>query len=814
MRKYYLFTALLFICHYQLSAQNPIQERLNIQRKVLTTLKGSERVDTLNAMAQECLKYCPGWVLSTIARADSAYPYAMQANLEAKQFGYVKGIAYSYARLAAGELFKSNEYQYLGKPQVQSVLDKWEEYAKKAIPFAEKLGDNNLLGQQYGALGELNFRRKDFNAGADNYKKAITYYKLAGNEIAEAESCTQLCWEYSGKGEFDKGFEYCERSNKLSQSIAQKNTDINNADYYNWVVQQSFVSLAEMYNQAGDYEMALSLFNKGTAYHKTGSSMTTDMSINKGKTFLMLGNFDSSLQYLKTFESRRTLWTGGENNMEAKILLSQAYLLSKNNSKALKIITECIDTLRKQQVNKLGNNYQLGKALTVASGILLHQKNYKLALQYANEGFELMKKNVSRVEMMNSYNLLSNIYHSLQKNDSAYTFLSKYILLKDSIQNKQFLFQLNKYKKQAEEEKISGQIKLLQKDNLIKQQQLQQQILLQQKIDAQLSLLNKNTKIKNQQLLIKDQELQIKDQTLKEQTLQKERQRSQLTLLDKGNKLKDQQLKQQSFVRNALIGGLLLFLLLGIFVFRSLSLKQKNERLQNEKKQAELQQLSTDLEMQALRAQMNPHFIFNCLSSINKFILKNESRVASDYLTRFSRLIRRVLTNSQLSMIPLSDEIEMLKLYLDMERLRFDNAFDYNIVYANTIEPETIYIPPMLLQPFCENAIWHGLMHKEAHGKLQIKMRTENNELLCTITDNGIGREKAAALKSKSGERQKSFGLKITTERLALFNNDKFSRSYYLTEDILDEQGDIAGTKVNLVIKYKEAAEQPVNTIA
>jgi hypothetical protein len=374
--------------------------------------------------------------------------------------------------------------------------------------------------------------------------------------------------------------------------------------------------------------------------------------------------------------------------------------------------------------------------------------------------------------------------------------------LKDSILSKQFYWRLNTLKKQSEEDKRTSQINLLEKDNLLKQQQLQQQLLLKGQNDAQFILLDKDNEIKEQQL-------QIKDQELKQQLLLKDRNHSQLTLLDKENKLKDQRLKQQATIRNALLAGLLLLLTLAIFIFRSLSFKRKNERLQNEKRQAELQQKASELEMQALRAQMNPHFIFNCLSSINKFILKNDTDAASDYLTRFSRLIRQSLTNSQLSLIPLSDEIEMLRLYLDMERLRFSESFNYNIIYENTIEPETIYVPPMLLQPFCENAIWHGLMHKEGQGKLEIMMRIQDDQLQCIITDNGIGREKAAELKSKTGAKQKSFGLKITTERLALFNNEKTVHSFYKTEDVLDPNGNIGGTKVILNIKLKSNVQQP-----
>jgi len=153
--------------------------------------------------------------------------------------------------------------------------------------------------------------------------------------------------------------------------------------------------------------------------------------------------------------------------------------------------------------------------------------------------------------------------------------------------------------------------------------------------------------------------------------------------------------------------------LLGVFVIRSFYLKRKKQQAESERKQ-------TELEMQALRAQMNPHFIFNCLSSINRFILINEGKTASNYLVRFSRLIRMVLINSQKPLVTLEDELQMLTIYLDMERLRFKDSFDYGITFLNTMETGNIFIPPLLLQPFCENAIWHGLMHKKEGGLVNI----------------------------------------------------------------------------------------------
>jgi LytS/YehU family sensor histidine kinase len=146
----------------------------------------------------------------------------------------------------------------------------------------------------------------------------------------------------------------------------------------------------------------------------------------------------------------------------------------------------------------------------------------------------------------------------------------------------------------------------------------------------------------------------------------------------------------------------------------------------------------------------------------------------------------------------------MLKLYLDMERLRFKDSFDYNISFTNSIDIDNVFVPPLLLQPFVENAIWHGLMHKEGQGKLDIALSIENKILTCIIADNGIGRSEAAMLKSKSAENQKSLGLHITTERLALLNKDFDEQTCFNFEDITDDEGNSAGTRVILKMHYRD----------
>jgi tetratricopeptide (TPR) repeat protein len=284
----------------------------------------------------------------------------------------------------------------------------------------------------------------------------------------------------------------------------------------------------------------------------------------------------------------------------------------------------------------------------------------------------------------------------------------------------------------------------------------------------------------------------------------------QVTLLEKDNNIKEAKLKNASLLKWVLIIGILVLAMTSVIIYTSLALKRKNEKLKSEHEQALLKQSATELEMQALRAQMNPHFIFNCLSSINRFILKNETEAASDYLTKFSRLIRMVLTNSNKKFITLEDELDMLKLYLDMERLRFKESFNYSITFTNSIDASNVFVPPLLLQPFVENAIWHGLMHKQGQGHLEIVLSVEDKTLTCMITDNGIGRSKSAMLKNTSGEKQKSMGLYITRERLALLNKDIDEQTYFNFEDITDNEGNSSGTRVILKMRYKDLMEVTV----
>ena len=208
----------------------------------------------------------------------------------------------------------------------------------------------------------------------------------------------------------------------------------------------------------------------------------------------------------------------------------------------------------------------------------------------------------------------------------------------------------------------------------------------------------------------------------------------------------------------------------------------------------------SQLEMKALRAQMNPHFIFNCLNSINRFIVVNDNDAASEYLTKFARLIRQVLDNSRGEKVLLLTEIETLKLYIEMEALRFADRFDYHVGVDEGLDPSSFVIQPMLIQPYVENAIWHGLMHRKSKGKLDIRFSVKGLVLLVTIEDNGVGRARAKSIKEKQMIQRQSHGMKVTAERMTILSKKLNVPVEAEVNDLYDSAGLAVGTRVELTL--------------
>ena len=846
MKKYlFLISFLLFFYASSFAQFSKEQEtflyaKIDSLKKAAPKLNGRAKVDCLNTIVDQYQIMDE----DNQMQIDSAGPYAMQSLDEAKRIGYKRGLGYAYLKMSYLRLLRAVNYKRKNpEPEpgsfklIQEQLDQamqiagdindnimagsayaltaWLEqlkgYDEQHINILKKgisLIENNLATQPKGQYSEMDYTHcirctgEEFRLGElysglsysqtnesekmESLKKAIIYYKKSEADPAVVNIYIGMISTLFTADKLDKGIEILKQADEYFQT---KKNDSSKLALY--------LKLSAFFWGLGDFENGLEYSRRSVRIVENlekDIKESNNKNIEWGQVYFWMGRFyrlaDDYITALKFFQkahdyypvdnkSVNILWAietgktyGKMGNYDsaifylepfaknesspigAKAYLGDLYISMGQFDKALPLINECIDAETK--FNGIAN---LTGLYTNAAKIYLGKMDYQSALTNARRSIVLLSKTKRNTILIETYSVLSDIFSKLGKHDSAYIYLKKYTGLKDSLFNKQLYIRLNDLKREAEEERKISQINLLNKDN----------------------------------------------------------------------QLKEQKLKQQATLRNGLIIGIILILLLGVFIFRNLWLKRKNDklrmqkdfevqRLESEKKQAELHQRAVELEMQALRAQMNPHFIFNCLSSINRFIFKNDNKTASDYLTRFSRLIRMVLMHSQRKLIPLEDELEMIRLYLDLERLRFKDAFNYSITTTNIVDAGNIFLPPLLLQPFCENAVWHGLMHKDGKGHLNVMISEVINEndrsLLCVIEDDGVGRERAAELKSKSAESEKSMGLKITTERLALLNQENNLSTFYKIDDIVNEENEVTGTKVQLKIKYKESIEEYAQVIA
>jgi len=401
-----------------------------------------------------------------------------------------------------------------------------------------------------------------------------------------------------------------------------------------------------------------------------------------------------------------------------------------------------------KSLSLMEQNHQKSKAyvqtLHLISKVYSAQQQYVKALSYAQRSLIISRQTGTREESLAISQTLSEIYAGMQDYAKAFQHQQSYISLKDSVTSEKYI----------------------------------------------------------QRLAVLEAELELSKKQVHIEALTQEQQ------------LQQQELKREANFRNFILAGLGLALLLGFAIVRNIRLKHKAEHLQKERlesdlkleklekeqKEAAFKSRMAELEMIALRTQMSPHFIFNCLNSINRYILKNQPEEASDYLTKFSQLIRLILQNSQSKTVALDRELEALRLYLEMEVSRFEGRFEYQIVIDPGLVVEDVEVPPLIIQPYVENAIWHGLMHKQEKGHVWIELHLNQEMLYCQVTDDGVGRNRAGEIKSKSVSKNKSLGMQITAHRLELINTLHEKSTTVEITDLIDSYGHACGTRVLLKI--------------
>jgi hypothetical protein len=247
-----------------------------------------------------------------------------------------------------------------------------------------------------------------------------------------------------------------------------------------------------------------------------------------------------------------------------------------------------------------------------------------------------------------------------------------------------------------------------------------------------------------------------------------------------------------------------LFLLVSIWFIVYRRIQNIKARHEVERKVLEIERQLFEVEQKSLQLQMNPHFLFNSLNAIQSFVIANDTDKAIHYLAKFSQLMRLILTNSRESHVAVKDEIKALTYFMDIEKLRFDNKFDYKISIDPRIDDEFMAIPPMIIQPFVENSILHGVIHSPKHGKIEVDLKLKKDTIFCTIQDNGIGREEAIKIREASGIKRQSKGMIITRERIDLLNRQNKGKYSINIIDLKDESDKAQGTRVEIMMFYQE----------
>lgn len=560
------------------------------------------------------------------------------------------------------------------------------------------------------------------------------------------------------------------------------------------------------------------------------------------------GNLPSSLDHFKKYVAYHE--KNGNEHLIATGLY-QVAVIQKSMGNLDESLSSFYKALEIHELNEF--KYGIGFTLNAMAGIQREIKNYENAIKYFQRSIKLFTELNKKSDLAMSLENLGNVFAEMDQYDSALYYYNHAMVIDTKLDKKfgiaselenigNLYFDMGQFKKALEYQLRSLDIRkhLPQQRELAKSHNkvgklyshlyafdkaayhLNTALQLSTKIEAKPLILEAYESLAHLAEIQKDyynanefQKLysQLKDSIINEeklkqineletryQTAQKDQE---ILLLSKENEIQEAKATRQSTLRNALIGFIVLIIALSVSILISLKQKVKNQHIisaKNEEiKTSNYKRKLTDLEMKALQSQMNPHFIFNCMNSINRMILAGESDEASRYLNKFSKLIRITLENSENSSISLEAELEMLETYIQLESVRFKGMINYTIQIDEALDPTEIYLPSMVLQPFIENAIWHGLMHKNEPGNINLAIHEENDLLRCVIEDDGVGREMALQLKEQIPSKNKSLGIKITEERLKLISKEKLM-DWIKIEDLKDAYDKAIGTRVNLSI--------------
>ncbi len=619
-------------------------------------------------------------------------------------------------------------------------------YSQKAIELSNKLNytSGNILATGSLAIGYM--IEGNMKKSIEINLNLVDQLKMVNNKSRLAKVYGNLGSAYSKIGNKDKAIDYINLSLQVKQELKDS---IGMAFSYN-VLGDIFSNNADFVNGYKYYLLSLKIAEKtkDSTLLTTGYAEISDIYYHQAK-------YEDAILYIKKAIDIcfriKNLGPIGDYYLNLGLAFQAIHKIDSSEA--------CYN--KSLDFAKINNRLESqASALALLSDIYTIKKLYDKAIKYALEAIEINKQTEISDELISSYQSLGNAYYGIHEYKKAIRAYEESI--NECLQSNHTSPLVDLY------------------NNIAKAYEAD--------LDFKNALYFKTKAYENRDSILSESknnaiaQMQTKFET--------EKKDQEISLLKK-----DQEIKEEKTIRERYVFGsitvIAILISLSLFLLSRLRKREQNRRqIQLEKYKLQLEKQMIELEQKALQSQMNPHFIFNALNSIQSFITSKDVIQASLFLSKFAKLMRLILESSRSQLVFLEDEIKMLGYYLELQQLCYGKKFNFKIEVDETIDEE-VKIPPMILQPYVENAIIHGVLNKENTGNITMRFSMKDNSVCVEIDDDGIGREKANVLKKESGgDFHKSVGLLITQERIEIFNKEN---NKHITTTIIDKK-DSAGT--------------------
>lgn len=631
------------------------------------------------------------------------------------------------------------------------------DHINKAIELSIRTNDKNNEALSYCILGNIQQNLGQHDLAIENYQKCISTSSVSTMGYS-SNSISRETSKGLSKKDYDKVIDEDAKSNqslftaykRMAFSMFQVNR-----------LTEAYASISKCF---GNEFQSVSIADKLDAKRIQSSIL------------LKQGKQDESLGLLLSTLDEEKKQGSAEGEIKTLMAIASLYQQTKRETRAIDYYQQAKTLAEKT------NNTELSLSINNAlAPIFRQQKNINKEIETRNNSIELSniisKKMDAAAEELKPGSVMQEVIqdNSFMSSNSIYDEKSGEPVVPEPLFNKSndLEYTANTYKLLAEQYLKEGNtakaLTYLQTFALI-----QDSIKNTRKRELAQALKISNALGKNQQRI----DLLEKERNLSERSIE---------VLKQDRQLKENEL----FIRNIIIGTLsflILFMLAsGYYLFKSFREKRRVNQL---------------LAIKSLRGQMNPHFIFNALNSVNHYISQNDERAANKYLSDFSKLMRAVMETSKQDLISLAEELDILKIYLQLEHSRFSDKFDYTFHIDKTIDDTEFELPPMIIQPFIENAVWHGLRYMDEKGELTISIQRKNEDLLITISDNGIGRKKSMEIKTKNQKLQNSTGMQNIESRISIMN-ELYKTNIQVSIDDANPGSEQTGTLVEIQIPKK-----------